>query len=150
MAAMMRAVVIRGFGEDGGIALGELPAPVPGPNDLLIQIEAVAVNFVDLLVIAGSGFLSIGSVLKFISVATRYNPHILGLSSLDFLLMCGVCWGGVLVLAARTWVQLNEPELIRQRRERLQREESWHGEAYEYSDEPDAEDEVADVAAGER
>ena len=51
MAAMMRAVVVHGFGADGGIALGALPAPAPGPNDLLIRIEAVAVNFVDLLVI---------------------------------------------------------------------------------------------------
>jgi len=51
---MMRAVVVRGFGEDADIALGELPAPVPGPDDLLIRIEAVAVNFVDLLVIDGA------------------------------------------------------------------------------------------------
>ena len=79
----------------------------------------------DLLVIAGSGFLLIGSVLKAIDVATRYSPAILGFSSLDFLLLVGVCWGFALVLAARTWVQLNEPELLRQRRERLQREAAW-------------------------
>ena len=50
----MRAVVVRRFGEEGGIALGDAPAPVPGPNDLLVRIEAVAVNFVDLLVIDGA------------------------------------------------------------------------------------------------
>jgi len=51
---MMRAVVVHGFGADGGIALGERPAPVPGPDELLVRIEAVAVNFVDLLVIDGA------------------------------------------------------------------------------------------------
>ena len=104
---------------------------------------------IDLLVISGSGFLTIGSILKFISVATRYQPHILGLSSLDFLLMCGVCWGATLVLAARTWVQLNEPELLRQREERLRREESWQVEDLDY-DESEAGDEATKAAAGER
>ena len=104
---------------------------------------------IDLLVISGSGFLTIGSILKVISVATRYQPHILGLSSLDFLLMCGVCWGATLVLAARTWVQLNEPELLRQREERLRREESWQVEELDY-DESEAGDEATKAAAGER
>ena len=104
---------------------------------------------IDLLVISGSGFLTIGSILKFISVATRYQPHILGLSALDFLLMCGVCWGATLVLAARTWVQLNEPELLRQREERLRREESWQVEELDY-DESEAGDEATKAGAGER
>ena len=102
---------------------------------------------IDLLVITGSGFLAIGSVLKFVAVATRFQPHILGLSSVDFLLMCGVCWGGSLVLAARTWVQLNEPELIRQRRERLQQEASW---SVAELDDAEAGDDVPEAVAGER
>ena len=77
---------------------------------------------IDLLVIAGSGFLALGSLLKFIDVVTRYNPAILGFSSLDFLLMCGVCWGACLVLAARTWVRLNEPKLVDLRRRQTQEE----------------------------
>lgn len=99
---------------------------------------------IDLLVLSGSGFLAIGSILKFISVVTRYNPAILGLSATDFLLMCGVCWGASLVLAARTWVQLNEPELIRQRREKLQREASWR---LDDDDAPDADDAEPDAGA---
>lgn len=50
----MRAVIVHAFGKDGEIALGERPLPVPGPDDLLIRIDAVAVNFVDLLVIDGA------------------------------------------------------------------------------------------------
>ena len=50
----MRAVIVHAFGKNGRIALGERPAPVPGPDDLLIRIDAVAVNFVDLLVIDGA------------------------------------------------------------------------------------------------
>jgi len=104
----------------------------------------------DLLVIAGSGLLFIGSVLKFVAVATRYHPHILGLSSLDFLLMCAVCWAFALVLAARTWVQLNEPELIRQRRERLQQEARWHVPDTDYADEPEeGDEEMPEAATGE-
>jgi hypothetical protein len=113
---------------------------------------------IDFLVISGSGFLAIGSLLKFIAVATRYQPAILGLSSVDFLLMCAVCWAASLVLAARTWVQLNEPELIRQRRERLQRVASWQVDELDDSDEPDGSDDrdddevvpVSGVVAGER
>ena len=104
----------------------------------------------DLLVIVGSGFFFIGAVLKFIDVAFRYNPSILGLSSVDFLLMCGVSWLFSLVLAARTWVQLNEPELNRQRRERLQREERWSEDTPDYDDEPEADDDVPEAVAHER
>jgi NADPH:quinone reductase len=51
---MMRAVVVNDFGEDGDIALAERPAPDLGPDDLLVRVEAVSVNFVDLLVIDGA------------------------------------------------------------------------------------------------
>ena len=109
---------------------------------------------IDLLVISGSGFLVIGSLLKAISVATRYNPHILGFSSLDFLLMTMVCWMFALVLAARTWVQINEPLLLRRRRERMQQEARWRvaENEFDYGEVDDAEEgrEVPGVAAGER
>lgn len=107
---------------------------------------------IDLLVISGSGFLVVGFGLKAIDVATRYEPHILGFTSLDFVLMMGVCWGFALVLAARTWVQLNEPLLIRRRRERLQQEARWRVSELDYADEEAVEegDEVTEAAAGER
>lgn len=107
---------------------------------------------IDLLVIAGSGFLAVGSVLKAVDVATRYHPHILGFSSLDFLLMTMVCWMFALVLAARTWVQLNEPLLMRRRRERMQQEARWRVAELDYSDSdgPPEEEEVSGAVAGER
>ena len=49
----MRAVVIREFGDIADVPLGSLPDPVPGPDDVLVRIQAVAVNFVDLLVMEG-------------------------------------------------------------------------------------------------
>ncbi len=82
---MMRAVVIHGFGKDGRIALGEMPSPVPGPDDLLIRIEAVAVNFVDQLVIDGAyqflpdppfspGKLPAGMVMAVGGAVTGFKP----------------------------------------------------------------------------
>jgi NADPH2:quinone reductase len=49
----MRAVVVREFGSLEAASLGEMPDPVPGPDQVLINIEATAANFVDLLVIGG-------------------------------------------------------------------------------------------------
>ena len=77
---------------------------------------------IDLLVLLGTGCLGTGFVLKAIQVTTHYSPTILGFSSLDFVLMAGVFLALALVLAARTWVKLNEPKLIRMRREAVQAE----------------------------
>jgi NADPH2:quinone reductase len=49
----MRAVILREFGGPDAPELGELPAPLPGPLELQIAVQAVAVNYVDLLVIGG-------------------------------------------------------------------------------------------------
>ncbi|MEX2617835.1 MAG: NADPH:quinone oxidoreductase family protein [Alphaproteobacteria bacterium] len=49
----MRAVVIHEFGDAGDVPLGTLPDPAPGPDEVLVRIHAVAVNFVDLLVMEG-------------------------------------------------------------------------------------------------
>jgi NADPH:quinone reductase len=49
----MRAVIVREFGSQGGVALGEFPAPLPGPREIQLAVHAVAVNYVDLLVIGG-------------------------------------------------------------------------------------------------
>ena len=105
---------------------------------------------IDLLIIAGSGFLLVGSTLKGFDVATRYHPSILGLSSLDFLLMTGVCWLFALVLAARLWVQLNEPLLARRRRELLHQEERWGDPGQDYEEEGGNESVTPSAAGGER
>lgn len=50
----MRAVVVGEFGPiDAALKLGELPKPVPKPNEVLVEVRATAANFVDLLVIGG-------------------------------------------------------------------------------------------------
>jgi NADPH:quinone reductase len=50
----MRAVVVRSFGPIEGLAIGELPEPSVGPHDVLVEVHATAVNYVDLLVIGGT------------------------------------------------------------------------------------------------
>ena len=39
---------------------------------------------------------------------------------MDFVVLAGVCWGFALVLAARSWVKLNEGNLMALRREQVQ------------------------------
>ena len=75
---------------------------------------------IDLLLLAGTGSLFVGFLLKAISITTRFQPTVLGFSSIDFVLIAGVCMGMALVLAARTWVKLNEPRLLAMRREGLE------------------------------
>ena len=67
---------------------------------------------VDLLVLLGTGSLLVGFVLKAIALATIYRPSILGFTSIDFVLIAGVCLAMALVLVARTWLKLNEPNLL--------------------------------------
>jgi len=45
----MKAVVCNGSGGPEVLALGELPPPVPGPNEILIEVRATALNRADLL-----------------------------------------------------------------------------------------------------
>jgi NADPH:quinone reductase len=49
----MRAVLVNEFGPIENAALAEIPEPAPGPGDVLIETHAAAVNYADLLVIAG-------------------------------------------------------------------------------------------------
>jgi NADPH2:quinone reductase len=51
---MMRAVVVREFGTPESLAIEETASPQPGPEEILIDVHAVGVNFVDLLVIGGT------------------------------------------------------------------------------------------------
>ena len=49
----MQAVIVSEFGDIEATGIGNMPGPLPGPGEVLIRIKAVAVNYVDLLVIAG-------------------------------------------------------------------------------------------------
>jgi NADPH2:quinone reductase len=49
----MRAVICRAWGEVDGLRVEEVAAPIPGPDDVLIQVKATAVNYADALMTAG-------------------------------------------------------------------------------------------------
>jgi NADPH2:quinone reductase len=50
----MRAVVVHEFGAPDSLAIEDIASPQPGPDEILIDVRAVGVNFVDLLVIGGT------------------------------------------------------------------------------------------------
>ncbi len=78
---------------------------------------------IDLLILLSTGSLLVGFVLKAIALTTRYRPSVFGFSSLDFVIVTGLGLGLALVLAARTYVKLNEHRLLAvrsaQRRSRM-------------------------------
>jgi NADPH:quinone reductase len=49
----MRAVVCRSYGVPEDLVIDDVPDPVPGPGQLLVRVYAAAVNFPDVLFIAG-------------------------------------------------------------------------------------------------
>ena len=50
---LMRAVVCRSYGTPDDLVVEDVAAPVPGPGQLLVRVHAAAVNFPDVLLIAG-------------------------------------------------------------------------------------------------
>ena len=50
----MRAMLVKQFGALEQMSLEDLPTPVPGPGEVLIDARAIGVNFPDLLVIEGT------------------------------------------------------------------------------------------------
>ena len=50
----MRAIVVDEFGPPEGLRVAEVSAPVPGPGEVLVEIHAAPVNYVDMLVVAGT------------------------------------------------------------------------------------------------
>jgi NADPH2:quinone reductase len=49
----MRAVVCTAYGAPEDLVVSDVPDPVPGPGQLLVRVRAAAVNFPDMLFIAG-------------------------------------------------------------------------------------------------
>ncbi|EUA86478.1 alcohol dehydrogenase GroES-like domain protein [Mycobacterium ulcerans str. Harvey] len=49
----MRAIVCDAYGPPEDLVLDEVPDPVPAPGQVLVRVRAVAVNFPDVLFIAG-------------------------------------------------------------------------------------------------
>jgi NADPH2:quinone reductase len=50
----VKAVVVREFGPLGSAKVEDVPVPEPGENEVLVEIAAVAANFVDTLVMQGT------------------------------------------------------------------------------------------------
>src|SRR5262245_28234522 len=49
----MRALLCHGWGAVTDLAIGEVPAPVPGPGEVLIDVKATSVNYADAIMVAG-------------------------------------------------------------------------------------------------
>jgi NADPH:quinone reductase len=49
----MRAIVCRSYGPPESLVLDDVPEPVPAPGQVLVRVHAAAVNFPDVLFIAG-------------------------------------------------------------------------------------------------
>ena len=67
---------------------------------------------IDLMILSGWTSLMVGAAIKIVAMTTRYRPDVFGLSSMDFAVIAGICFGFALTLAARTWVKLNEPRML--------------------------------------
>src|SRR3977135_2065396 len=50
----MRAIIVDEFGLPEGLRAGEAAMPVPGPGEVLVETHAAPVNYVDMLVVAGT------------------------------------------------------------------------------------------------
>jgi NADPH2:quinone reductase len=50
----MRAIIVDGFGPPERLRVGEVAQPMPGPDEVLVMVHAAPVNYVDLLVVAGT------------------------------------------------------------------------------------------------
>ncbi|WP_460370341.1 alcohol dehydrogenase catalytic domain-containing protein, partial [Actinocorallia lasiicapitis] len=49
----MRALVATGYGPVEDVRIEEVPVPVAGPGQVLVRVEAVALNPLDLMLLAG-------------------------------------------------------------------------------------------------
>ena len=50
----MRAVVLDEYGSLDNLAIRDMPDPEPGSDDVVIDVKATAVNYVDLVLIGGT------------------------------------------------------------------------------------------------
>ena len=90
---------------------------------------------IDLMLLAGWTSLFIGFVLKAVAATTRYDPTILTLSPIDFLLIAVGAFIFAIALAARTWVASQAPAQTAARRadETMRAYRALHSETSEAS-----------------
>ena len=80
------------------------------------DLDLPVLPLIDLLLLAACSSLFTGFVLKSISMTTSYQPAILGLSAVDFLLIAVATLLLAIGLAARTWVKTQQPAALAARR----------------------------------
>jgi NADPH2:quinone reductase len=51
---LMRAILVEKFGPPERLRVGDAPLPVPGQDEVLVEVHAAPVNYVDLLVVGGA------------------------------------------------------------------------------------------------
>lgn len=67
---------------------------------------------IDLMLLSGWTALLVGFVLKMVALTTTYQPTIIGLSPVDFLMIAIAAMLFAIALAARTWVKGQEPTAV--------------------------------------
>lgn len=80
----MRAVVCDELGGIDRLTFGELPAPEPGPGEMLVRVTAAGLNFADLLMIKGEyqekPSLPFAPGLEIAGTVERFGPGVTGFS----------------------------------------------------------------------
>ena len=56
---MMRAAVVRSWGNPESAVVEELPDPEPGPAEVLVRVESASVNYPDVLIVANKYQVSV-------------------------------------------------------------------------------------------
>jgi hypothetical protein len=49
----MKAILCTEYGENAALRFGDLPAPQPGPREIVVEVHAAAVSFMDMLMTQG-------------------------------------------------------------------------------------------------
>ncbi|MDP2810008.1 MAG: zinc-binding dehydrogenase [Rhodocyclaceae bacterium] len=99
----MKALICEAYGPIDTLVVKDLPSPVPGPRQLLVEVRAAAVNFPDALMVQGlkdCGHLQAGETLVVLGAAGGVGfaageiPKIpLNLALLKERSIVGVYWG---------------------------------------------------------
>ena len=69
----MRAIVVDEFGPPEGLLVREAPTPVPGPGEVLVEIHAAPVNYVDTLVVGGAYQFLLGTWETYGGAASEFG-----------------------------------------------------------------------------
>jgi NADPH:quinone reductase len=106
----MRALICRNWGDVGQLELGEAPVPEPKAGEVLIRVEATAVNYADAIMVAGryqtKPELPFSPGLETAGVVEKCGPDVVSFAPGDRV-MAILAYGGLaefaVAPAAETW-----------------------------------------------